>query len=55
MADSKDLEGMTLEEKIKAVQDSAKRIEDELFNSNKRPLDDDYDDFGEYDFMPIGG
>lgn len=48
-----ELKDMTLEEKIKAVQDSAKRIEDELFHSEKAPLEDDDWEFGEYDCSPI--
>lgn len=55
MDESISLEGLTLEEKIKAIQDRAKRIEDELFHSDNAPYrnEDDYDDFGEYDYMPI--
>ena len=54
MDESINLEGLTLEEKIKAIQDRAKRIEDELFHSSNTPgrYEDDYDDFGEYDYMP---
>lgn len=48
-----DFKDMTLEEKVRVVQDSAKRIEDEVFHSEKASLEDDDWEFGEYDNSPI--